>query len=98
MNARQKAKKYKRLYESLLKNPIHFVSEPRRICRLKFQRLYQREIIEKNSDIIQELIVDDVVKEFRNNINKYCKFHIERDFYQELWRLYGEIDIVEVRN
>lgn len=45
MNARQKAKKYKRLYEDLMKRPIEFCVEPHKIDTLRVERVYPEELI-----------------------------------------------------
>lgn len=45
MNARQKAKRFKRLYEDLIKRPIEFCVEPHKIDTLRVERVYPEELI-----------------------------------------------------
>ncbi len=58
MNARQKAKKYKRMYEELINSPIRLKSEQHKIDTLRFERFYPEElVVEENNSYLREVIV-----------------------------------------
>lgn len=88
MNARQKAKKYKRLYEDLLKQtpPIVF-EEPHHIETLRFERAYPEELI-ATLMILQEdnkpLLMKDVTKFISSTSVKSAASYIQSDIAQGL--------------
>ena len=54
MNARQKAKRYKHLYETLSKQPLPVIfKEPHHVETLRYERVYPEELI-ANTRFIQE--------------------------------------------
>ena len=67
MNARQKAKRYKRLYETLSKQPLPVIfKEPYHVETLRYERAYPEELI-ANTCFMQEdgnlMIIDKEAKE-----------------------------------
>ena len=97
MNARQKAKKYKRMYEELLNQPAHviFETEQHSIDTLKFERFYDSTLL-MEEDIInmREIIARDLAQSIANNLDKYIDYGTEFCQYMNEYRLYGEIKIV----
>lgn len=96
MNARQKAKKYKCMYEKLLYRPIRFKEEQYNIDTLKFRRFYPTEFLlsKENSNYFREIMVRDIARDIATNLDKYVDYNTE--FYPDMqeYCLYGEIKIV----
>lgn len=96
MNARQKAKKYKRMYEALLNQPVKFNVEQHKIDTLKFERLYPEAlIIPENNSYLREVIVKDLAQDLVSNLDKYVNYHTEFCPITNMYRFYGEIDVVD---
>lgn len=96
MNARQKAKKYKRMYEALLKKPVEIKVEQHKIDTLRFERFYTylESPILKNSDYLRNVIANDISRCLVNDHGKYIDFHIEFCPHINRYRLYGEIKVI----
>lgn len=66
MNARQKAKKYKRMYETLLaksKPPIEFKTEECKIDTLKFTMAFPEEFVSQaDYNYLRESVINDFAK------------------------------------
>lgn len=94
MNARQKAKKYKRMYEQLLNQPVKFKVEQHKIDTLKFERFYPKELVIPlmNSRYLQEMIMKDIVQDLR--LDKYIDYYTEFCSYMNKYRVYGEIKVI----
>lgn len=96
MNARQKAKKYKRMYEELLNKPVKFKKEQRKIDTVKFERFYPEALItQENSDCLREVIIKDIARCLASNLNKYVDYKVVFCTHINQYRLCGEIDVVE---
>jgi hypothetical protein len=96
MNARQKAKKYKRMYESLLKQPVRFKVEQHKIDTLKFERFYPEAlIVQENSSYLREVIVKDIAQGLASSLNKYIDYYTEFCPHINKYRLCGEIKVVD---
>lgn len=88
MNARQKAKKYKRMYEELLKQPV-------KIDTLRSERLYPEALImQGNSSHLREVIVKDIAQGLASSLDKYMDYHTEFCPHINKYRFYGEIKVV----
>lgn len=99
MNARQKAKKYKYLYEKLLNQPIKFKMEQHKIDTLRFERFYPEELIAKeNSNALQEIILNDIAQglaqELIDHFDNYINYFTEDCSYINEYRFCGEIKVV----
>lgn len=95
MNARQKAKKYKRMYEKLLKQPVKFKVDQHRIDTLKFELLYPEELIMRgNSNYLREVIFRDIAQNIANDLDKYVEYYTEFCPHINKYRFYGEIKVV----
>ena len=99
MNARQKAKKYKRMYEALLKSPVKFKVEQHKIDTLRFERFYPEPLIaQKNSSYLQEIMAKDIAKGIiESGLGEYIDYHIEFCPHINMYRFCGEIKIVNNR-
>lgn len=78
MNARQKAKFYKRKYEELLKSPVKFKVEQYKIDTLRFERLYPEYLItQENDSYFREVMLNDMAQGLANNLDKYIDYYIK---------------------
>lgn len=95
MNARQKAKKYKRMYEELLKQPVKFKVEQHKINTLRFERFYPEELIaNENSSYLRKVIVEDIVQSLASNLDDYIDYYTEFCPHINKYRFYGEIKVI----
>ena len=97
MNARQKAKKYKRMYEALAKQPVMLrVEQPKqlKIDTLKFERYYPEElVVNESKDFLWKAILKDVAEGLANSLDRYIDYRTE--FCSDLgFRLSEEIMVV----
>ena len=97
MNARQKAKKYKRMYEELLKQSVSqeawFEVERRKIATLRFERFYPKEFID-NCDNLQEVIANDMVRLSGTCFSQHIDYRTEFCYPMNMYRVYAEIKVV----
>lgn len=95
MNARQKAKKYKRMYEQLLNKPVKYKVEQQKVDTLRFERFYPKElVVQPNDSYFQEVITRDIAKEMVNSLDKYMDYYTEFCPHINKYRFYGEIKFV----
>lgn len=95
MNARQKAKKYKRMYEKLLNQPVKFKVEQHKIDTLRFARVYPKALVTKEyTSYLRDVIIKDIALEIARSLNKYAEYHTEFCPHINMYRLYGEIKVV----
>lgn len=97
MNARQKAKRYKRMYEELVNKPVKITVEQHKIDRLKFKRAYPRHVVvDENSSYFKEVILKDIALDLVKSLNKYIDYHTE--FYPDTneYCFVGEIKVVKM--
>lgn len=96
MNARQKAKKYKRINEALLNRPVKLKVEQYKIDTLGFERFfYSEDPILQNGDYLQEVITNDIAQGIANNLYKYIDCNIEFCPHINMYRFYGKIKVLE---
>lgn len=96
MNARQKAKKYKRMYEAFLKSPVRFKVEEHKIDTLRFERFYSEELIaQENSSYLREVMVKDIAEGLASSLDKYIDYKTEFCPHINKYRFYGEIKVVD---
>ena len=97
MNARQKAKKYKRMYEALLNQPVKFKVEEHKIDTLKFERFYPAELImHEDNSYLREVIVKDIAQCLASSLDEYIDYYMEFCPCINKHRFYGEIKVVKV--
>jgi len=95
MNARQKAKKYKRMYENLLKKPVEIKVEQHKIDTVRCERYYHEVFITRmDKGQLRSIITSDIAYCLANDIGKYIDYHIEFCPHINKYRLYGEIKVV----
>ena len=93
MNARQKAKKYKRMYEELLNRPVEYKVKIHKIDTLKFERRCPTELV--NSSYFQHCMVKDIVRSLAESLDNYVNYHTEFCPYTNDYRFVGEIKVVK---
>ena len=95
MNARQKAKKYKRMYEALLNQPVKFNVEQHKIDTLRFERFYPSALImHADNSYLREVIVKDIAQGLASSLDKYIDYYMEFCPHINKHRFCGEIKIV----
>lgn len=96
MNARQKAKKYKRMYEALLKSPIRFKVEQHKIDTLRFERYYPEALVtQENSSYMREVMVKNIAESLASSLDKYIDYNTEFCPHINKYCFYGEIKVVD---
>lgn len=96
MNARQKAKLYKRKYEELLNMPMPKLTVTNcNIDTLRFQRLYPAVFVTNSSiDYIAETIRKDLAFGIAEQLDKYVDYTTEFDRHTNKYRFEAEIKIL----
>lgn len=96
MNARQKAKRYKRLYEELVNRPVEFKVEQHKIDRLRFARRYPKYlVIDENNNYFKEVVLKDIAYSLAESLDKYMDYHTEFCPHTNEYCFVGEIKVVE---
>lgn len=94
MNARQKAKRFKRLYEEMLKQPIpKFTVTNYKIDTLRFERLYPDVIIQGNESRIIDTITKDLAHELVEQMDKYVTITTNFEPHVNKFRVVGEVKV-----
>lgn len=99
MNARQKAKKYKRMYEAILNQHIEPKIEQHKIDTLRFEKFYPEKLIAKeNSNALQEITINDITQGLAqalvDRFDNYIDYFTEYCPYINEYRFCGEIKVV----
>ena len=96
MNARQKAKYYKRKYEELSKMPLpKFTVTNYKVDTLRFQRLYPEALIVKGKeDVLTDIITRDLANELVTQMDKYVTVTTNFEPHINHYRVVGEIRVV----
>lgn len=95
MNARQKAKKYKRMYEQLLKPPVKVEVEQYKIDTVRFERFYPEAFVAMtNGNHLREVIVNHIAHCLAEGLDEYIDYRAEFCHHLNKYRLYGEIKVV----
>lgn len=99
MNARQKAKRYKRMYEELVNKPVEITVKQCKIDRLRFKRHYPKELfMQENNEYFQHCVVKDIAYSLAESLDKYIEYHTEFRPDTNDYCFVGEIKVVEARN
>ena len=98
MNARQKAKKYKRMYEELLKSPVKFKVEQHKIDTLRFERFYPVRASFESSGFLREVVLKDIAEGLASNLDKYIDYRTEFCTDLKMFKVHGEIMLVNRLN
>jgi len=94
MNARQNAKRYKRLYEALLKQtpPIVF-AEPRHIETLRCEKCYPDELF-RNSPSTTSYMLMEIAQGLAKGLDKYIVYRTDYDPTTNICHVSGELKVV----
>ena len=96
MNARQKAKKYKRMYDELLRQPVKYTVEQHKIDTVRFERRLPESLVTLgNSDYLRHCIVKDIANGLAEHLDKYITCYTEFCPHTNDYRICGEIKVVE---
>lgn len=96
MNARQKAKRYKRMYKELVNKPVKITVEQHKIDRIRLKRLYPKHlVIDENSSYFKEVILKDIALDLVKSLDKYVDYHTEFCPHTNEYLFVGEIKVVE---
>lgn len=95
MNARQKAKKYKKLYENLLNQPVKFNVVTPKVDTLKFEQFYTKEFLDRCSvDFLTERLNNTMAENLAKSLSRYVRYTVE--YGPDGNHVTGEIRIVPV--
>lgn len=96
MNARQKAKYYKRRYEELLETPLpKFTVTNYKIDTIEFQRIYPGAMITEGcEEILTAIITRDLVREMATVIDKYVTISTMYEPHRNWYKVTGEVKVV----
>lgn len=96
MNARQKAKYYKRKYEELKNMPLpKFTVNNYKVDTLEFQRLYPEALIVNGmEDEIKNIITRDLVNGLVLQMDKYVTVKTYFEPHWNHYRFVGEVKVV----
>lgn len=90
MNARQKAKRFKRLYEALLKQKMPIVfEEPHHIDTLRYVKSYPEELV------TSRYIKTDIAQGLLEGLYKYIVYSMDYDATINMWRVCGELKVLD---
>ena len=94
MNARQKAKRYKHLYETLSKQPLPVIfKEPHHIDTLRYERAYPDELL-RNSPSTTSYMLMEIAQGLAKGLNKYIVYRTDYDPTTNICRVSGELKVV----
>ena len=96
MNARQKAKYYKRKYEELANCPIipQVYTHSHHIDTLKFERFFPDELI--RNEHFEEIVVKDLANYIAEDLEKYVVYKTYFEPYLNKVKVTGEIRVVRL--
>lgn len=95
MNARQKAKHYKRMYEELLNKPIKVNVINHKVDTLRFSRLYPQPIItSSDEDITTKILTKDLVNSLVVQMDKYVTIKTEFIPFLHQYKFNAVVEVV----
>lgn len=102
MNARQKAKHYKKKYEELayikMKIPHFEVCEEGIIDTIRFERCYPVALISNPNTNIRQILVKDLAYELARNFDAYTKFTSTFLPHSNQWKFTADVKIIKGGN
>lgn len=94
MNARQKAKLWKKRYEDLIKQPVrHFVTT-HPVDTLHLKKRYPMEMACENPEAFEKLVRNDMKQEIAEKIEPYIEWRLENDVYNSCYLLDFQVKVV----
>ena len=95
MNARQKAKKYKKAYEDLLKQPVRHYVVNHPVDTLHFRKRYPLEMVNCYSkEAFERRVRNDIKRELMNKIEPYIDWRLDEDIQNDCYLLDFRIKVV----
>lgn len=95
MNARQKAKHYKRMYEEFLHKPLKLNVINHKVDTLRFSRLYPQSIItSSDEDITTKILTRDLVNALVYQMDKYVTIKTEFLPNMHQYKFSAEVKVV----
>ena len=92
MNARQKAKFYKRKYEELLHMPIpKTIVETRKVDTLRYEKYISEDCMSYSYSYLFRDMEDSLSKEIR----KYCEWHLEHIPEKSMFKFTAQIKLID---
>lgn len=97
MNARQKAKAYKRRLDEMMKRPIQVKVEQLKIDRIKLARRYPKVFVqEAPKDYLKETLTKDIAFELARNLTAYVNYRVEDYPFLDEYRVIAEVGVVRI--
>lgn len=97
MNARQKAKAYKRRLDEMMKRPIQVKVEQLKIDRIKFARRYPKVLVqEAPRDYLKSTLTKDIAFELARNLTAYVNYRVEDYPFDDEYRVIAEVGVVRI--
>lgn len=93
MNARQKAKKYKKAYEDLVKQPVRHYVVTHPVDTLHFKKRYPMEWA-FNREAFENKVRNDMKKELMDKIEPYIYWRLDEDICNDCYLLDFQIKVV----
>lgn len=97
MNARQKAKKYKRMYEALSarsKQPILLNEEEYKIDTLEFTTTLSKQFVALgNRECTKGMVIDAFTNMLTKHFDKYIDYHVEYSPYDGNYILHSQFKV-----
>lgn len=99
MNARQKAKKYKRMYEALSaksKPPIELKKEEYEIDTLNFMTSLSKQfVMHSNRECTKGMVIDAFTNMLTKNFDKYIDYYVEYLPYEGKYILHAQFRVLK---
>lgn len=92
MNARQKAKFYKRKYEELLKSPVKFKVEQHKIDILRYERFISEDLMRYGD--FDSYVFDRMEDSLREELIKHCNYDLVHIPEMHKYKFTAEIKLV----
>lgn len=94
MNARQKAKKYKKAYEDLVKQPVRHYVINHPVDTLHLKKRYPMEMADENYEAFEDLVKNDMKNELMDKIEPYIYWRLDEDICNDCYLLDFQIKVV----
>lgn len=95
MNARQKAKYYKRRYDLLKQQPMPYMVERHKIDTLQFEQFFPARIIKQaNEEYPREIIKRRLAQYLAENLDKYVDYRTIYNPRVDEYQFYGRLQVV----
>ncbi len=98
MNARQKAKMYKRMLDKLLNQPVKFNVVTPKVDTLRYEQFFDEDLLAQPEHIkyIRRGMRAKIAEELVSELNNYINFSTEYQPDLHRYRVCGEIKVVDI--